>query len=281
MKKCMIITNYDKDENLSVTKRIQKYLISHGCECIMPEIAFGEWEENQEKIPDDVEAILVLGGDGTLIQAAHDTVKYNLPLLGIKLGTLGYLTEVGRDNVNRAMDALIADAYKIEERMMLEGHLIGKDLKPSEPKLALNDIVLSRVGPLRVVNYDIYVNDKYLATYEADGIIVSTPTGSTGYSMSAGGPIVSPCAQMSVVTPICSHTLSNRSIVLDAKDKISIYAGSHNGGLSPEAMVSFDATRSMDMDCGECMEIRKSEHVTKMIKINEDSFLQNLSRKMG
>lgn len=284
MKKCLIITNYDKDENLSVTKRIQKYLVEHGCECVVPtEPIFRNGTEGCDSIKadllKDVEGVLVLGGDGTLIQAAHDIVKYDLPLLGVNLGTLGYLTEIGKDNINAAMDALISDNFEIEERMMLEGGLSGNN----SPKtfLALNDIVISRVGGLRVVNYDIYVNDKFLATYEADGMIVSTPTGSTGYSMSAGGPIVSPCAQMSVVTPICSHTLSNRSIVLDANDKISIYVESHHSINSPEAMVSFDAANTLEIEGGDCIEIKKSQLVTKIIKINKDSFLQNLSKKMG
>lgn len=284
MKKCLIITNHDKDENLSVTKRIEKYLLNYGCECVIPDKNFTDWElhnDNAVNALSGVEAILVLGGDGTLIQAAHDTAKYKLPLLGINLGTLGYLTEVSKDNINNALDSLLADNYDIEERMMLEGKLIGRDTDDEEVYLALNDIVLNRVGGLRVVNYDIYVNDKYLATYEADGIIVSTPTGSTGYSMSAGGPIVSPCAKMSVVTPICSHTLSNRSIVLDAKDKINIYAESHHCISSPEAMVSFDAATSLDVEGGDCIEIKMSELVTKIIKINKDSFLQNLSKKMG
>ena len=158
MKKCVIITNYDKDENLSVTKRIQKYLIQHGCECVIPEKSFDKADSRNydlENVLEGVEAIIVIGGDGTLIQAAHDTVKYNLPLLGINLGTLGYLTEIGKDNINSAMDALIADNYEIEERMMLEGKLVESSLEDSEVHLALNDIVISRVGGLRVVNYDI------------------------------------------------------------------------------------------------------------------------------
>ena len=156
MKKCVIITNYDKDENLSVTKRIQKYLIQHGCECVIPEKSFDKADSRNydlENVLEGVEAIIVIGGDGTLIQAAHDTV-----------GTLGYLTEIGKDNINSAMDALIADNYEIEERMMLEGKLVESSLEDSEVHLALNDIVISRVGGLRVVNYDIYVNDKFLAT---------------------------------------------------------------------------------------------------------------------
>jgi len=282
MKKCLIITNYDKDKNLSVTRRIQKYLMEHGCECLIPDAPFFMVDEDERnEMFKDVEGILVLGGDGTLIQAAHDTVEYNLPLLGINLGTLGYLTEIGKDNIYTAMDAIVNDNFEIEERMMLEGQLIKTESCASKNYLALNDIVISRVGGLRVVNYDIYVNDKFLATYEADGIIVSTPTGSTGYSMSAGGPVVSPCAQMSVVTPICSHTLSNRSIVLDAKDKISIYVESHHSVNSPEAMVSFDAAGALEIEGGDCIEIKKSQLVTKIIKINKDSFLQNLSKKMG
>lgn len=286
MEKCLIITNYDKDENLSVTKRIQKYLTEHGCECVVPNAPLFdlcEKEENNVKsdLLNDVEGIIVLGGDGTLIQAAHDTVEYNLPLLGINLGTLGYLTEIGKDNINVAMDALINDNYEIEERMMLEGQLSNGELCSSKVYLALNDIVINRIGGLRVVNYDIYINDKFLAAYKADGMIVSTPTGSTGYSMSAGGPIVAPCTNISVVTPICSHTLNNRSIVLDANDKISIYVESHHSANLPEAMVSFDAANSLEIEGGDCIEIRKSRLATKIIKINKDSFLQNLSKKMG
>lgn len=282
MKKCLIITNYDKDKNLSVTRRIQKYLMEHNCECVIPNVPLNMLDkEGKNDLFKDVEGILVLGGDGTLIQAAHDTVEYNLPLLGINLGTLGYLTEICKDNIYTAMDAIVDDNFEIEERMMLEGRLIHGESDMHKKYLALNDIVISRVGGLRVVNYDIYVNDKFLATYEADGMIVSTPTGSTGYSMSAGGPVVSPCAQMSVVTPICSHTLSNRSIVLDAKDKISIYVESHHSVNSPEAMVSFDAASEFEIEGGDCIEIKRSRLVTKIIKINKDSFLQNLSKKMG
>lgn len=273
MKTFLIVTNYEKDEKLIITKQVQNYLEEHGCKC------YHSIDLNE--ISDDVEAILVLGGDGTLIQAAHDIVHKDLPLLGINLGTLGYLTEVGKDNIYEALDALLEDNYEIEERMMIEGQISRDGLSEMKTTMALNEIVLTRAGGLRVVNYHIYVNDEYLATYEADGIIVATPTGSTGYSMSAGGPIIAPCSQMSVITPICPHTLNNRSIVLAADDKITITVEARRGKNNPEAMVSFDATYSLPVEDGDCIKIKKAKATTKIIKINKDSFLQILSKKMS
>lgn len=167
---------------------------------------------NPELIPEGTQCILVLGGDGTLLQAARDVVYRKIPMLGINLGTLGFLAEVDRQSIHAALDKLIADDYEIEERMMLTGtvwhgdKIIGQDI-------ALNDIVIGREGPLRVVRFKNYVNDVYLNSYNADGIIIATPTGSTGYSLSCGGPIVSPNAAMTLMTPIAPHTLNTRSII--------------------------------------------------------------------
>ena len=147
-----------------------------------------------------------------------------IPLLGINLGNLGFLAEVNQTSLYSALDQLMADDYEVEERMMLEGRvyrgrkLIGQDI-------ALNDIVIGRDGHLRVVRFKNYVNDVYLNSYNADGIIISTPTGSTGYSLSAGGPIVSPNAAMTIMTPIAPHTLNTRSIIFPAQDVITVEIG--------------------------------------------------------
>lgn len=287
MKKFFIITNSEKDHQLEVTRYLQKYIHSRGGSCKIQEECQADLPEgynytNPAYIDDDTEGILVLGGDGTLIQAAHDVVDCQIPILGINLGTLGYLAEIDKSNLMQACDALFRDTYEIEERMMLEA---GKNDCGEERQVALNDVVISRVGPLRVIEYLIYVNERYLTSYKADGIIVATPTGSTGYSMSAGGPIIAPQAQMMVITPICPHTLNRTSVVLDASDKIDItVVKSREGQVQKEEMIqaaaSFDAAHDIALYGGEQIRIQRSEKKMKLIKISSDSFLQILSRKM-
>lgn len=284
MQKFFIIANQMKDVDEDMTRKIQSYLLEHGRECLIREECVkdrgGKYQfTDASKIPEDVDAILVIGGDGTLIQAARDVVDKKIPLLGINLGKLGYLAEVDKNNVYHALDMLLAGTYEIEERVMLEGSVYHEQDKLAEA-IALNDIVISRRGVLRVLKYMIYVNDEYLNSYEADGIVVATPTGSTGYSMSAGGPIIAPKASMILITPICPHTLNSRSIVLSADDKITICVEERRGNAMEEAAASFDGEQSVELMGRARVEIRMSKKRTKLIKISKDSFLQVLSKKM-
>ena len=230
-------------------------------------------------IPEGTECILVLGGDGTLIQAARDTVDRGIPLLGINLGNLGYLAEIEKCGVSDAMDKLMADEYILEPRMMLKGTVCRKQ-ESTVRNLALNDIVVNRAGALRVIDYEIYVNGEFLNRYSADGIIVSTPTGSTGYSLSAGGPIVSPMASMILVTPICPHTLTARSIVLSGDDQVTIRLGSGRRIDKEEAFATFDGEVSVSIATGDYVDIHKSEKTTDILKISKISFLEILRNKM-
>ena len=199
MDKFYIITNSDKDKDFQITNEIVSYLKKNGKKCQVQQaerkLEGAYHYTNPELIPEGTQCILVLGGDGTLLQAARDVVYRKIPMLGINLGTLGFLAEVDRQSIHAALDKLIADDYEIEERMMLTGtvwhgdKIIGQDI-------ALNDIVIGREGPLRVVRFKNYVNDVYLNSYNADGIIIATPTGSTGYSLSCGGPLRMPLCEM-------------------------------------------------------------------------------------
>ena len=220
MNRFYIITNSEKDKELKTTGKIYDYLKARGCECVVREYQ-GKADPpdgshfrytDASWIPQGTECILVLGGDGTMIQAARDTVDRKIPLLGINLGTLGFLAEIEKGGIPEALDSLILDNFTIEPRMLLEGCVQRQHGEPVRG-IALNDIVVNRSGALRVIDYEICVNGEFLNRYSADGIIVSTPTGSTGYSLSAGGPIVSPMASMIVVTPVCPHRLTARSIV--------------------------------------------------------------------
>lgn len=287
MDKFYIITNREKDENLVTTRRIYEYLTSRGKACTVREYQGHGPAEVQEAyrytnadwIPEGTECILVLGGDGTLIQAARDTVDKNIPLLGVNLGTLGYLAEIEKTGVIDALDSLLLDDYSIEPRMMLEGSIVRAG-QESDHNLALNDIVVNRAGALRVVDFEIYVNGQLLNQYAADGVIVSTPTGSTGYSLSAGGPIISPMASMIVVTPICPHTLTARSVVLSGEDKVSIRLGAGRSDRPKEVVATFDGEFSVPVALGDSVEIQRSLRTTKILKISNISFLEVLRNKM-
>ena len=253
MKIFYIIANSDKEECIRLSGEIAEYLTAHGQKCL---IRKGK-DSYDPEVGQDVDGILVLGGDGTLLRAARDLAGRKIPFLGINLGHLGYLAEIEEQNVTAALDRLIEGCYTVENRMMLEGTVY------------------------RVVNYDVYVNDEYLNSFTADGMIVSTPTGSTGYSLSAGGPIVSPTASMLVLTPICPHTLNSRSIVFSGDDRIRIEIGEGRRNGPDEACVTFDGDTCEELKTGDYVEIHKSCEVTKILKINQVSFLEVLRDKLS
>ncbi len=267
MKRFLIITNRTKDKRLEVTGQIQAYIEQKGGICYLA-------EENYT-VPDDVECVLVLGGDGTFIQAARELPQGEIPMLGINMGTLGYLTEVEISDVEQSLDRLMQNDFSVEKRMLLQGTIEGQ-----ETNLALNDIVLTRTGKVRVIQFRIYVNGELLNTYCADGVIVSTPTGSTAYNLSAGGPVVEPTASLIVITPICSHALNTSSIVLSADDEIVLEVGSRRDGNEEEAVVSFDGETDVNVRTGERIIIRKAETTAKVIKLSNISFLEIMRRKM-
>ena len=283
MKKFYIITNKAKDADYSFTKEIERYLQKNGAVCLSSnqEQTGGDTDyryTDARQIPTDTECIIVLGGDGTLIQAARDVNKTNIPLLGVNIGTLGYLTDADRSTVYEALNCCMQDTYEIDTRMMLSG-TIYRDGEPVFENTALNDIVISRCGTLRVIDFDVHVNGEYLNSYSADGVIVSTATGSTAYSLSAGGPIIQPNAQMMMITPICPHTLNQRSIIFGAEDEIVIEM-SDNKRLAEERIATFDGEISRKVISGDRIVVRRSEKVSQFIKTNKLSFLQRIRNKM-
>lgn len=282
MKQFFIITNQIKDPQLETTEWITAYLQERGigCQVHVQEDCQGLYYTDSRNIPADTDCILVLGGDGTLLEAARDTAHLNIPLIGVNLGTLGYLAEVEKSNLAEALDRLCAGDYQIDKRMMLEGCMTpegGAEII----NYALNDVVISRNGPLQVIHFHIYVNGHFLKGYSADGIIVSTPTGSTGYNMSAGGPIVEPDAKLLVITPICPHTLSTRSIVLSPEDRIEIEICPSKSGRIQEVDANFDGSHTIPMKTGDRILVRRSEKTTSIIKLSDASFLEVLHRKMS
>lgn len=275
MKRFYLITNEVKDPQGTFTKKTAAYIEAHGGEavCVKNERqAFPEAEENQ------VDCALVLGGDGTVLRAARNMMDSAVPLLGVNLGTLGYLSEVESASVEEAVERLLRDEYVREERMMLSGRILGRENE--EEQYALNDIVISRCGSLQILNVRIYVNGQFLNNYGADGVIVATPTGSTGYNLSAGGPIVEPSARLLLLTPICPHTLNTRSIVFAPEDEITVEIPCGKDGSEQVVEANFDGSHKVTMRTGDRIVIHRADKTTGIIRLQTESFLAVLHKKM-
>lgn len=285
MKNFYIIANRIKDKDLSVAGEIETYLARHGCTCCVetekPERGEGRYHYTDPRaIPQKIECVIVLGGDGTLLQAARDVAERQIPLLGINLGTLGYLAEIDRQNIFPALDRLMRGEYEIERRMMLEGK-VYRGSEVLDQDIALNDIVIGGQENFTIIQFNNYVNGEYLNTYRADGIIIATPTGSTGYSLSAGGPLISPAAALFLMTPLVPHTLNTRSIVFPVENKITVEIGRGRDGQMQEAAAYFDGDTRVLMKTGDRIEISRAKLDTQIVKIHHSSFLEILSRKMS
>ena len=226
-------------------------------------------------MPENIDCVITIGGDGTLIQAARDLAGRDIPLIGINQGHLGYLTQVrSKEDIPSMADALLSERYQIENRMMLDGKILRQGKKIASD-IALNEIVLTHRNTIQILRFGVYVNGEFLNQYTADGLIAATPTGSTAYNLSAGGPIIAPNAAMTVLTPICSHALNARSIVLSAEDEICIEV---QEGL--QAAV-FDGDTIVQLEQGDQLIIRKSSQVTRLVRLKQISFLENLSSMLN
>lgn len=277
MNKFLIYANADKDDGLSLSKKTKEYLGNKGAASVIISDAEADFENGliKKELLEGVEAVLVLGGDGTMLRAASVLGDSAIPLLGINLGTMGFLNEVDRQQLYKACDRLIADDFKIEERMMIKGSVKSKEYH------SLNDVVITRAGFSRIIGLSIYVNDELLDTYEADGVIVSTPTGSTGYNLSAGGPIVSPKSRLIIVTPISPHSLTTKSVVFDGNDKIKVEIVKQRKTQDTEAIVSFDGDNNMELSAGDVISVQASLRTVKLIKMYDVNFYSVLRDKIG
>ena len=280
MKNFLIITNEQRDADLLVTNSITDYISLKGGTSKSFVSNKSNWSslyQTADLLETSAECVIVIGGDGTLVRCARALSKKQIPVIGVNLGTLGYLCELEKENLFEAIDRIFEDNYEIEQRMMIKGY------KPGETQVvrAQNDIVIFRSGRLQVINLIVRVDGEYLTTYTADGIIIATPTGSTGYSMSAGGPIVDPKTRMVVLTPINAHDLHSRSIMLDDDAVIEIELAPRRPELDEMVDVTFDGDVFRTMKVGERFVIESANTPVKILKLNKMSFLQILRKKMN
>lgn len=273
MKRFYVVENTNKIGVDLLADRIYKHIIKRGMECIK-----SKGYIDADNLPKDLDCIITLGGDGTLIRAARDIAKKGIPIIGINMGHLGYLTCISKtDDIENVLDMLINDEYSLEKRMMLEGYSTnGKHKK--ELFLALNEILITRSNGVKPIRCKAYVDGEFLNESYSDGIIISTPTGSTAYNLSAGGPIIEPEARMMVITPICPHALNHRSIVVSPNREIKIEICKADG-IEPCIVSDGDIVQLLD-SCDEIY-IKESSIITKLIKLNGATFLDNLRNKMS
>ncbi len=280
MNKFCIITNSDKDPDYIFSNTIKEYLESQNKTCSIAKAAKNHVHEydpytDVSVIDKDTDCVIVLGGDGTLIQAANDLIHHSIPILGVNLGTLGFLTEVEKTNVIPVLNRIFKEDYYLEKRMMLNGNIINH-----YNGHALNDIVISKRGHCRIIMIKVYINDRLVDTYICDGIVVSTATGSTGYNLSAGGPIVFPEMQGMMITAICPHTLNNRCIMVSPNDKVVLELGKSKETVDDEANAIFDGRLITSLVSGERIEIKRAKEVTTLVKATDTSFFELVQTKI-
>ncbi len=278
-----IIVNRDKDTALDVSKKICSLFGEKGIPCVIIE------QENRsadvhytdpDKLPLGLDFVMTVGGDGTLIQAARDLHSLDMPIIGVNMGTLGFLAELDIESIPGAVERLSKKDFFIEEHMMISGN-IYRDGKCIAKNFALNDAVLSKYKHTHVIHFDVYVDDQLLNDYTADGLIISTPTGSTAYNMSAGGPLIVPNASMMVMTPICAHALNARSVVLPDSSVVRICIKDKPNTPGVCAAINFDGAVMEELRSGDVVELKRAENTTKLLRLDHTSFFKVLQRKMS
>lgn len=227
-------------------------------------------------IPNMVDWAVVLGGDGTLLGAARKICRYGIPILGVNLGGLGFLTGIPLKRLYPAIEMILKGQLEVESRLMLETKVLRKGEEVCRFQV-LNDVVINKGALARIIDLDVYINDQFLTTFRADGLIVSTPTGSTAYNLSAGGPILYPSMANFILTPICPFTLTNRPIILPDSDKIHIKMGKES---EEEVSLTFDGQVGFDFHHGDKVMIYKSKEMTKLIKPPDQNYFEILRAKL-
>lgn len=226
-------------------------------------------------IPDKTDLVVVLGGDGTLISVARLIGDREVPILGVNLGSLGFLTEITLDELCASVDRYISGEYRVSERMMLHVEIV-REGSLIEEKRVLNDLVINKGALARIIDLETTINGNYLTTFKGDGLIISTPTGSTGYSLSANGPILYPELDCFVITPICPHTLTNRPIVVASDSLITVALKCIN----EDVFLTLDGQVGVELKCGDVIRTRKADKRTRLIISSSRDYFEILRTKL-
>lgn len=279
MKRIGVVAKTDREEARAVLPRLLAWCAEHDLVPVLEKdtaalVPDGPAVAGKAELPGQVDVLLVLGGDGTLLSVARLVGDLGVPILGVNLGGLGFLTALTVDELFPALEALRAGGLTVEERMMLAARVLRQGERLSE-YVALNDVVITKSAMSRIINLEVSVEGLEATAYRADGLIVSTPTGSTAYCLSAGGPIVFPTMDAVVLTPICSHTLTNRPIVLPATLGLEVRLMSDQ-----DVMLTLDGQVGFALRRADVVAIRQSTARIRLLRFPQRHFFSVLRTKL-
>ncbi len=278
MKKIGIITKLKKPEAIEVVNKLNPWLKEKDRDTfidIETATSIGEKGFQRSEIPSLVDMIIVLGGDGTLLSVVRLVGDLGIPILGVNLGGLGFITEVPLDELYTTLERVFKNDYFIEERLMLIAQVRRRGERIAEYNV-LNEVVINKGALARIIDLETYINKTYVTTFKADGIILSTPTGSTAYSLSAGGPIIYPTLNSFIITPICPHTLTNRPLVLPDDFLVEIALKSESG----DVFLTLDGQVGFSLKYGDVVEVKKSQGKIKLISSPKRDYFKILRTKL-
>jgi NAD+ kinase len=278
MKKIGIICKLSRKEPQDILKELLPWLREKGCEVFVDQDTAARLNirgYDRKDIPALVDAVLVLGGDGTMLSVNRLVAHAGIPVLGINLGSLGFLAEVNKENIYSAVEKMLSGDCAIEERLMLKA-ILRRGGKVIDQFLVLNDVVINKGALARIIDLEVSIDQSYVTTYKADGLIISTPTGSTAYSLSAGGPILYPTIENIVLTPICSHTLTNRPIVLSDLVTIAIRLMS----TSEDVFLTLDGQVGCALKTDDVIEVVKADYKARLLIAGGTGYFDVLRKKL-
>ncbi len=281
MKTFGLVVNQEKKGVYELVEQVVCWLEDRGCEVLIDQnvvhlLSLSRDGASENYIVENAQCMIVFGGDGTLLRTARKVAGTGAPIIGINLGHLGFLTEIDVPEVNVCLEKLLYGHYHIEERMMLEA-LVYRQGEVVKRLAGLNDAVISKGAFARMIHLETSINDEYIDTYHADGLIVASPTGSTAYSLSAGGPLVTPELEVMLLTPICPHSLGARPLVIAPDSIIKVVIDSSQGYF----MLTMDGQLGFDLQRKDEVIIKQAPWKARLIRLKGRSFFEVLGRKMA
>ena len=275
-----ILCQITRERALEAARKVQRWLLDHGHDVAVTEemgVSLGlEGAATTDQLAAGTGLCVALGGDGTLLKAARLFSRYEVPILGVNLGHLGFLTDTGPERMLEVLERVVSGDYTVEERLMLSArvHRRGKVIGP---RLAFNDIVLNKGALAQVIRLETRVNDRFVSSYRADGIIVATPTGSTAYGLAAGGPIIEPTTDVLLVAPICPHILTNRPLIISAGSAVDCILVEERG----DVFLTIDGQEGFPLESGDRVRVTRAPDRARLVHCESQDFFDILRRKMG
>jgi NAD+ kinase len=275
-----LVPNWQKKNVSQMIAEIQDFFTAHTVPVYVvptkdPLLHMSSPIKELEEWSHKVDLVIAVGGDGTFLRVAREVAFMGLPILGLNLGYKGFLAGIEVGTLGTCLQKLICGDYSIEERLMLQTTVLRND-KSVFISQSLNDVIISR-GPFsRIIKLDTYINNDFLESYPGDGLIIATPTGSTGYSLSAGGPVVNPSLQLLLITPICPHLLYQRSVIVNREDLVSVIVATS----SADIFLTLDGQEGFALKHNDCIRVKRSASVTRVITFAENNFYKTLHNKL-